>query len=497
MPPANLRGVAPTPHIQEARPGENEQPPFNVDSVKKTIGTAAGELPLSPVMDPSFWDQRKKHHEPKGRAKSALNSVERQFRKNPYGKLTTSLDPQYFSLQRVSPPPAQALGTPVRSDSMTKIRLPNFFLQDFTLIQHPETGHPWWMPHSLLQKPTKARRPPEPEEQSPRELGLDDKSKSIADEIREGVLEEQEAEGEAAEGEQAQPQQDDVEVVEKETTITTAKDESLPQSPPGPNTIQEEDEGGKPFGPSAYVLARHELLTAMTMKKSGFTSTQRRLVGSPSSQYSALTGKAIWREDMGALVLDKMRRRIADHLLYLAQLVREADRFYIVRCYGWADVPHKVKGSVLWFAEPPASPSAALAGTSNAPYTPGSSASSEAGTKAAGSGTGGKGPGQFAVLDTWTVVLQGQKVPTSVAVHNMPALFGAELAAELQREGRGVFGGDGASRYDDMAHGSIFMLAGRRTVEVQASLWKLQGYLADYREPPWSWREEGEEERGW
>lgn len=384
---------------------------------------------------------------------------------------------------------------------MTRIRLPSFFLQDFNLVQHPETGNPWWMPYSLLKEPVKVRVAPEPEEQSPKELGEDDKSKSIADEIRDGVLEEQEAKEEPNAAE-----------AEDEAAITTTEDEPPSPQPPSPspppltdaNTIQEGDDGGKPFGPAAYVLARHELLTSMNMKKSGFTSTLRRLIGSPSSRYSALTTKAIWREDMGALVLERLRRRIADHLLYLAHLVRKNDRHYIVRCYGWGDVPHKVKGAVLWFAEPPSDPSAALAGTASAPYTPSSSLSSSsssededagtgagagAGTKASETGTG-KGPGQFATLDTWTVVPQGLKIPTSVAVHNMPVLFGEELAAEIRREARGVFGGDGMNRYDDMMNGSIFMLAGRRTVEAQANLWKLQGYLADYREPPWSWKEE-------
>ena len=48
-------------------------------------------------------------------------------------------------------------------------------------------------------------------------------------------------------------------------------------------------------------------------------------------------------------------------------------------------------------------------------------------------------------------------------------LLGDEYAAKVRSEAA-VFG-----------EGSIFMLAGRRTVDVQMKLWKLQGFLADYK----------------
>ncbi len=59
---------------------------FNIDSVNKKIRTVAGDLPLSPIMDDSFWEARRRHQTPKAIPRKAQNSVERQFRKNPFGK---------------------------------------------------------------------------------------------------------------------------------------------------------------------------------------------------------------------------------------------------------------------------------------------------------------------------------------------------------------------------------------------------------------------------
>ena len=47
-------------------------------------------------------------------------------------------------------PTAQALATPLRMCTMTRTRIPVFFMQDFALVAHPDTGRPWWLPRSLL-----------------------------------------------------------------------------------------------------------------------------------------------------------------------------------------------------------------------------------------------------------------------------------------------------------------------------------------------------------
>ncbi|RYP70664.1 hypothetical protein DL769_004910 [Monosporascus sp. CRB-8-3] len=335
---------------------KNEEEPFNVDPVNKKIETAVGDLPLSPVMDPSFWEARQRYQTPKAKPGKAQNSVERQFR-----------------------------------------RLPKFFLQDFNLIQHPETGAPWWVPRSLMRH----------------------ESHVVERLDEEGISEAIQKETEAAAG------------AEKDTTPTPESEEGDDAS-----IVADTDsgKGGRPYGPSAYALARKDLFAAFKTEGSGFMNSHKRLFGGSSSRYRIFGSRAVWREDMDTYILDLMQREVVDHLLYLARLCAEQGRYYVVRCYGWDDVQHKHKGALLWFQ-------------------------SET--------QGGTPPGPFATLDTHTRNLHGENNPVTVAVHNMPMLLGDEQAARLKSEAR-VFG-----------EGSIFMLAGRRTTDLQANLWRLQGLMRD------------------
>ncbi|KAF7877674.1 hypothetical protein EAF04_001345 [Stromatinia cepivora] len=87
------------------------------------------ELPLSPLMDPSFHEARNRHSAPKPQpSKEERTPFQEQLAKNPY---------------------ALALATPVRQCSATQLSLPSFFLQDFTLMAHPTTSDPWHVPRSL------------------------------------------------------------------------------------------------------------------------------------------------------------------------------------------------------------------------------------------------------------------------------------------------------------------------------------------------------------
>ncbi|RYP72976.1 hypothetical protein DL770_007856 [Monosporascus sp. CRB-9-2] len=360
---------------------KNEEEPFNVDPVNKKIETAVGDLPLSPVMDPSFWEARQRYQTPKAKPGKAQNSVERQFRANPFAK---------------------ALATPLRQCSITHQRLPKFFLQDFNLIQHPETGAPWWVPRSLMRHESHVAEHPDKEE------------------ISEAIQKEEAAIS-----------------AEEDVMMTTPENEEEGKA----SVVADTDtgKGGRPYGPSAHALARKDLFAAFKTEGSGFMNSHKRLFGGSSSRYRILGGRAVWREDMDTYILDLMRREVVDHLLYLSQLSTEQARYYIVRCYGWDDVQHKHKGALLWFQN------------ETEGETP---------------------PGPFATFDTHTRNLHGENNPVTVAVHNMPMLLGDEQAARLKTEAR-VFG-----------EGSIFMLAGRRTTGLQANLWRLQGYLADYRNLP-------------
>ncbi|KAI0544841.1 hypothetical protein F4679DRAFT_563467 [Xylaria curta] len=356
-------------------------PSFDIDQENKTIATAVGNLPLSPVMDPSYWEATMRHRAPKQKKGKAQNSVERQFRKNPY---------------------AQALATPVRRCPATQIRLPSFFLQDFNLIAHPETGQPWWVPHSLA-----CEQPAD----SPQVDTISDELSANAEEIHD----EQSASG-----------------IDGGTPDTSDADIGAGT----PDAV--ESTAAKPFGPSVFLLARQDLLSALPKEGAGFKNLTKRLFSGSSSRYNKLSGKTVWREDMDSFILNRMQHGIVQDLLYLSRLCVEDSRYYIVKCHGWNDVQYKHKGSLLWFGDP-AEPS--------------------------DTGESRVQPGPFATYD-----VPNEDVSTSVAVHNMPMLLGTEAATKV-REEAAVF-----------ADGSLFMLAGRRTTHLQLKLWKLQGYLFDYKE---------------
>ncbi|KAI1398508.1 hypothetical protein F4819DRAFT_498709 [Hypoxylon fuscum] len=347
---------------------------FHINPEKKTVDTAVGELPLSPVMDPMFWEARGRHQVPKAKPGKPQSSIERQIRANPFAK---------------------ALATPVRMCALTRTRLPSFFLQDFNVVAHPETDRPWLIPHSLLpEEPSKAKEDTEI-------------SEAIHEEIQKSTE-------------------------DANSTAAASTGDELPQ------------------GPSTYVLARKDLLSSISVKGSGYERAAAFITGA-SPRYRHLAGKAVWRADMDTYMLDLLRRDVVADLLYLSRLCTDEARHYVVKCWGWDDVQHKHKGAVLWFGEP----------AENA-----ASGSDQKTTASRDE------PGLFATFDFQRTDTHGKTSTTGVAVHNMPVLLGPEQAARVRQE---------ATALKD---GAIFMLAGRRTAKLQLKLWKLQGYLADYRDVP-------------
>lgn len=67
----------------------DDQFQVNVDS--KTIDTAVGSLPISPLLDPT-WREARNRVTPKDRPdKSRFNRFQRQLYQNPYGELYTHI----------------------------------------------------------------------------------------------------------------------------------------------------------------------------------------------------------------------------------------------------------------------------------------------------------------------------------------------------------------------------------------------------------------------
>ncbi|KAI1463410.1 uncharacterized protein F4812DRAFT_446843 [Daldinia caldariorum] len=363
---------------------------FKIRPETKTVETVAGDLPLSPVMDPTYWEAVNRHHVPKAKPGKPQNSVERQLRANPFAK---------------------ALASNLRLCSITRTRVPRALLQDFTIVAHPETGAPWFIPRSLIP------------DDDPAEEGAE----------AEGIAESMDA----AEREEAK-----LEEAEKDRDVESAPPEGPQQPAPATAnataTAPSIDES-RLRGPGIYCLARRELIAALGTKGTGFEAAPKRMAGA-SQRYKSVAGRVVWRKDMDSVILDMMREKIVDDLLYLSRLCANDKRYYIVKCYGWDDVRYKYNGAILWFGEP---------------------------HEDAQSGRTRRGPGPFATFGVEKTDIQGTTYVTSVAVHNMPMLLGSERAERLREEARAL------------SDGSIFMLAGRRTTDLQLKLWKLQGYLAD------------------
>ncbi|KAI1438309.1 hypothetical protein GGR50DRAFT_487959 [Xylaria sp. CBS 124048] len=381
-----------------------EHPSFRVDKENKTVTTAIGDLPLSPIMDPSYWEATTRHQTPKAKASKAQNSVERQFRKSAF---------------------ANALGTPIRQCTASHIRLPTFFLQDFKLIAHPKTQEPWWVPRSFArEKPVKSKKA----DTAPTETPTDEEDFSDEQMIAE-------ADQEDADNQESYPEEE----IPSEVEETDTQEPDTQGPPPEEETrsiVQEAHTAAN--GPGAYVMARQDLIASFTEPGSSFSRHHRTLFGGSSSRFTKFASRAVWRKDMDTFILDLMRTDIIDEVNYLSQLCIEDDRHYIAKYDTWEDIQNKRDGAILWFGD-----------------VVGSEADSQQPES---------GPGPFAVYDT-----KNESGPTSVAVHNMPMLLGAEEAAKLKQEAA------------VLAEGTLFMITGRRTVDLQLRLWKLQGYLADHR----------------
>lgn len=193
-----------------------------------------------------------------------------------------------------------------------------------------------------------------------------------------------------------------------------------------------------PYGPAAYVLARQDLISAFMKRASGYHQFSKRLFGGSSSRYAKFASQAVWREDMDSFILHQMRDGIINDLIYLSRLCTEDSRYYIVKCYGWDDVQYKQQGAVLWFGDADEPNSAVKSKVQ---------------------------PGPLSIYN-----ISNDTVKASVAVHNIPMLLGTEGVTKVRQKAA------------ILADGSLFMLAGRRTANLQLKLWWLQGYLFDYRD---------------
>jgi hypothetical protein len=118
-------------------------------------------LPLSPLMDPSVISAKTKYKAPKPLPnKETQTDFQQALAKNPY---------------------ALALATPVRKCRVFEAHLPSFFLQPFTLMEHPKTREPWFVPADLSEKYPPSPTVEEGIETEGQDVKTDRKGKRVGD----------------------------------------------------------------------------------------------------------------------------------------------------------------------------------------------------------------------------------------------------------------------------------------------------------------------------
>jgi hypothetical protein len=240
--------------------------------------------------------------------------------------------------------------------------MPRYFLQDFKVVTHPETKMPWWAPGDMDALP-----------------------------------------------------QHETETLQDEVPGNEAAEQTSPQQ-------------NSPPSPVGYITARHDLIQALGLKRNNNRLGGQHIsmiVGRVRYVRNGIISKLVWRPDMHEYVLDDMRRRAVDDLLYLARL----DREHLVPCARWEDINKNVtqRGCVLWH-----------------------------------SAAGGEPPGPMAALD-----IEGASYERSLPVHNLDVLLGPTQLARLK---------EGADLFKDNA---LVLVRKKMSLRLQMQLWKLQGYLAD------------------
>ena len=324
-------------------------------------------------------------------------------------KLPPNKNPTAFQRKLASNPYALALATPVRSCQVLDVRLPRYFLQDFELMAHPETREPWWVPTSLRKEFDDAEAAPETLQ----------KDWNFQSETPEDKLE------------------------------ASDLNSPLPVQTPSRNLPRSTS-----LGPGAYTLSRKALIASMQHSKSGWRYPPYKTFLTGSLIFSVMAtkvrDKSFWRMDMDDFVLDLMRRRVVEALVYLIR----KNRGYISGCVGWEDacMAKRQQAAILWTG----GEVGAMVGegfseegkelVDDSPHAP--------------QGMRLDGPPEFA-----TLTIGGDR-PRMRPVYNLRKLLGLEHLAELRR-------------ISPLFDRELLTVRNKRnTLDIQMKLWRLQGYLS-------------------
>jgi len=270
---------------------ENYAPPASskTSGAEKAQSSIIRRMPQSPLTDPKLQAARRRYTEPKPLPrKEALSSFQKKLRKNPYGT-SRSLGRNIYSTADNAA--AQALASSTRQCMLTRARLPSYFLLDFGLQTHPETGAKWHLPR-------------------------------IA------------ADAEADEQDEANevPREEEHHIDEPAVVKSTREKTATPSLPSRQLS-------------GAHLLSSHQTMSYMSSLR---PARYRTMIPVRWKEDSAITlGEIVWREDMADFVLGILRKRVVQDLKYLASRPG-----FVVACKSWRNVQRNTQvGAVLWVGE--------------------------------------------------------------------------------------------------------------------------------------------------
>lgn len=282
----STQGSNSQPHQPEDDPGFTDW--AEVDAQEKTIETAIGALPISPLLDAS-WRDRRKRGEPKPKPNLLkISRFQKRLYRNPYAKM---------------------LAEPPRMCHLTRARLPRPFLTSFGLAQKPKSEELWWVSTDATSGwkkiPKKAFK-----EQSEKHLACGSGS------------EEEEARRMRQLKAHADATHHMIEEANRggDSTASTAKS-TLRDLRSLEVDAEFEKTRNRQFKAPVHVLARHDLLASFHDKNSKYAKGFMRFGGNPN--IGSLANGAVWRKDMHDVILEKMRVDAASHLASLATSCEE------------------------------------------------------------------------------------------------------------------------------------------------------------------------------
>lgn len=353
------------------------------------------------------------------------------------------------------------LAEPVRMCQVTRVRLPRSFLQSFGLAQKKKSDEKWWIPDEFNSKgQVKRKLLEQPKEDDGDVAGRMRRNKGYLDAMTKVA---------------ATRPSSDKDILDYTLDLAETehpKDEDAYKDVvPTPNSTRDS------FRAPVYVLARQDLLASFLDTKSKYSAGYMRFAGHPG--IGSLANGAVWRRDMHLAIPEKLRWKVAAHLAHLGELKGLLKPILGLREDGTARSFLEVVASQELRHEVHNSDAGALLdlGRSDVSEVRGEGATSSRSPPSYPWFTSGmfKRP-------TTSGEAEESLPKNGLPVFHLPCLLGTEVIETLESKAPDLFQ---ANRW--------LLLRGSRCNELVAKMWRLQGYIADYKEVTTSGKQEEEQ----